>query len=221
MEYKSIEVYCFEGVHGAGKTTLINDLKKKGYNTLDEGFIKTPSELHPQSFVMEFEWIAAWFKRLRELASKTKSQLFITDRSPYSSIFYTRSGDGGLFLDLIKTLSLELEKTLNIHIHTVFLWTPLGVLWERINNRLVTEQNRKLFGEDDKEWLQKIYDKYMNFKWDYNVSPENHKLSDMLDIIEAVHYYIKFLEQGGTPLMLPSSTKKKRRRRKKKIKHRI
>ena len=39
MRCQTINIYCLEGLHGVGKTSICNALKEKGYTVVDEGFM--------------------------------------------------------------------------------------------------------------------------------------------------------------------------------------
>jgi hypothetical protein len=50
-----------QGVHGAGKTHLINEMEKTGIPVLHEGFIDMPSySIEPQSLTLETTWVTRW-----------------------------------------------------------------------------------------------------------------------------------------------------------------
>lgn len=88
-----------ESPHGGGKTGLIEEFEAKGFQVLDEGFLDMPvyHGLHPQSLTMETAWVNGWFQRLLKMVDKDgENQVIITDRSPFSAVFYTQGGLGYL-----------------------------------------------------------------------------------------------------------------------------
>jgi predicted ATPase len=86
-------VIALEGTHGCGKTELLNKFASRGYCVLDEGFLDMPSsDMHPQTMVMELAWVSNWMQRIVQLMSL--NSVVITDRSPFSAVFYTRNNLG-------------------------------------------------------------------------------------------------------------------------------
>ena len=80
--------------------------------------------LHPQSLVMETLWVTHWVQRLLEkqkaLKNATgKNTVFFADRSPYSAVFYAKTG-GQLLRPVIAAMIAELANN-NIHIFTVHI----------------------------------------------------------------------------------------------------
>ena len=179
-------ILCIEGCHGTGKTFICQMLKKEGYTVLDEGFIQKssiPFNMHPQSFSMEHRWFSNWFNRIMSKCSFKKTQVFVCDRSPYSSVFYTRGGKGYLFVSIIEEIMKELKEKCNIHIYTACLFVKKEELWKRIIVRLKKEPFRKNYGEDSKEWMNKVCSGYNQFEnWDLKIE-NNEKQTNHLKIL--------------------------------------
>ena len=95
-------------------------------------------------------------------ASSGKKNFLVVDRSPYSSVFYTR-GSGAMFRPIIDELVKEMRMRANVHIYTVCLLVERGALWKRITQRLQTEPLRRKFGEDSRKWMDKICQGYETF----------------------------------------------------------
>lgn len=160
---------ALEGVHGSGKTTILNHFKEAGFATLDEGFLDMPvvPSLHPQTLTMESNWVNCWFQRLLRKISESDDdqQVLITDRSPFSAVFYTRNGMGKLLEPLIRAQIEEL-KSLGIEIYTVYLKVDAEVLWGRIRSRLESEPERLALKEHRREWMEEVKSFYDGFAWD-------------------------------------------------------
>jgi len=188
---KKTIVLCIEGCHGTGKTSICDWFTKFGVEKLDEGFMKDyPLNIHPQSFVMEHQWISNWFSRIMSKVSYEKKNFYVIDRSPYTSVFYTKKGDGQIFKPLIDKLIEDVKERANIHIYTLCLIVEKDILWERITERLKIEPSRKKYGEDSKEWMEKIWEKYQDFEWDLTFpnskskSKFDNSLALMLDMLK-------------------------------------
>eukprot|EP00163_Fabomonas_tropica_P015069 TRINITY_DN2747_c0_g1_i2.p2 TRINITY_DN2747_c0_g1~~TRINITY_DN2747_c0_g1_i2.p2 ORF type:complete len:168 (+),score=35.10 TRINITY_DN2747_c0_g1_i2:187-690(+) len=122
-------VVCLEGVHGSGKTRICKEFARHGFKVLDEAFVDMEDlALHPQTLLMETQWLSHWFERLlrrnielKETANLTgdsRETIYIADRSPYSAEFYAKSG-GSLLGPVIKAQLKELSEEADIHVFTV------------------------------------------------------------------------------------------------------
>jgi len=157
---------------GCGKTEIVQEFANAGFATMDEAFMDMPSycSLHPQSVVMETNWICGWFQRiLKEASQGDANKVLIVDRSPLSAVFYTRNKQGRLLAPLIAAQVLEL-KEVGIDIFTVHVKCDTDTLWQRIQRRLQLEPERALYKEDSIEWLHEVQAFYNNFEgWDFTV----------------------------------------------------
>ena len=151
----------------------MEEFAKTGFETLDEAFLDMPSyaNLHPQSVLMETNWICAWFQRILQEASKTTGgrRVVIVDRSPLSAVFYTRNGQGKLLAPIIDAQIQEL-RNVGIEMFTVHVSCSVEVLWQRVVRRLSVEPERALYKEDSRAWLEEVKEFYDNFGgWDFTV----------------------------------------------------
>ena len=167
-------VLCLEGCHGSGKTELKSAFSRNGYHVLDESFLEMPAfGLHPQSLMMETLWTYNWFSRVVKLQydlnkDKTKRTIIISDRSPYSALFYCNNEKGSDILKLLINEQIkELEINSGIEILTAHINCKDDVLWSRIQDRLLLEPERKELNEDSIEWMYKVQSFYRNFNWDF------------------------------------------------------
>jgi len=180
-------VISLEGCHGCGKTELSRRFAEHGFVVLDEGFLDMPSfGIHPQSLLMETRWVCSWFERLLQRANEMKLKgishenvVYITDRSPYSAVFYCHFGV--LLAPVIGKQMEEVKMHADIHIYTVHVSVNEEVLWKRVQERLRHEPDRAFLNEDKREWLNKVLDFYSNFKWDVVVDNSEHDDSGKLD----------------------------------------
>lgn len=173
-----MKIICLEGPHGSGKTEIINILSRLGYNTLDEGFTSMPKySLQPQSFALEFLWVAKWMKRVLGEAEMMKlprwrdyytdNSVIFVDRSPFSILFYAPGGD--VMEQTINNLVSDLE-LVDVEIITVYINVDDDKLWERVQKRLMLEPERSAYKESDKNWLQSAVDFYKSREWSATVS---------------------------------------------------
>lgn len=192
-------VLTIEGCHGCGKSTLCQRFAELGgFEVLDEGFLDMPSySLHPQTLVMETMWVSMWMERLlrvqREHKEKYEAQgkvppqrVFVADRSPYSAVFY--AGQNGRLLDpLIRQSLVDLSEHADIHVVTINVNVAEECLWNRIQQRLEQEPERRKYNEHKREWMEKTNDWYKSRKWDLVVDNSSgsveETLSELLHIL--------------------------------------
>lgn len=153
----------------------MEEFTKAGFTTLDEAFLDMPSycSLHPQSLLMETNWICGWFQRILKEASRAGNNpdktLLVVDRSPLSAVFYTRNNNGLLLAPIIAAQIKELREV-NIEVFTVHVRCDTNVLWRRIQKRLTIEPDRAMYKEDSFEWLLEVKNFYDHFQgWDFTV----------------------------------------------------
>ncbi|EFA83406.1 hypothetical protein PPL_03552 [Heterostelium album PN500] len=184
-----ITVICLEGCHGSGKTELCKYLSKKGFNVMDEAFLDMPryTQIPPQSLTMETIWVSNWFNRILKINqniqnnnssnnnnnnSKLNNHIFIADRSPFSAILYAR-GKGHHLNPLISSQIEELRSYAQIDIKTVYLQVDDDKLWQRIEDRLKREPERKNYGEDKRAWMEDSVRFYNQSKWDLTINNDD------------------------------------------------
>ena len=108
-------------------------------------------------------------QRLVLLAEQDPNRVVITDRSPYSAVFYTRSGGGQLLVPIIQRCLSEL-KIHGVELYTVHVKVDANMLWERICDRLLVEPERALYKENSREWMDEVKGFYDNFPhWSFTV----------------------------------------------------
>ncbi|TMW65416.1 hypothetical protein Poli38472_008058 [Pythium oligandrum] len=190
MSNQKIIVVCLEGCHGCGKTSLCEEFEARGYRVLDEAFMDVPSyALHPQTLLMETSWVCSWFERVLRLASRVRldktmqnrPHVYIADRSPFSAVFYARTGR--LLEPVIRAQQEEVEQAKNVQFYTVNINVEPELLWERIQARLEREPERVRFNEHKRSWMEQTLDFYNNFKWDFQVQNGVCSVSTVVDNI--------------------------------------
>ena len=165
-------VICLEGCHGSGKTQLCRNLHQEGFDVLDEAFIDMPEyALHPQSLVMETEWVSRWFQRIlqchHQLKQSNDTTVYIADRSPYSACFYAKQN--GEYLRPLIAAQIEELKTVGIFIYSVVIEVDREILWSRIAERLEREPNRVQYNEGSRQWMETTCHFYESNAWDFSI----------------------------------------------------
>jgi hypothetical protein len=184
-------ILALEGSHGCGKTELCSVFANEGFDILDEGFLDLPcGDVHPQSLVMEMEWVSNWFQRVLECNSRDCNQILIADRSPLSAVFYTRDKKGLLLKPLIESMFIDLLE-LGIEVYTVYIRVEKEILWNRIQQRLLIEPERAMYKEDSKSWMEEVVSFYDNFHgWDFSIDNSTNAKSALVNVMNEVMYRV-------------------------------
>lgn len=166
-------VFCLEGVHATGKSSLISFLRTLEYHTtLLENF-ELIGNLEPTKLITECSWILGWFKRMAE--SLDTWNCIIIDRSPYSALMYCDPSIKSYLTKLIEDCFSELHAKYKFDMHVIMVCVPDDVIFERIKHRLESEPHRKQFDEDK---IQHTVDIIKNYK---------HRFCEVCTIDTVVH----------------------------------
>lgn len=186
-----LEVFCLEGCHGAGKSTIAAALKRQGYVVLDEGFMDMETHgLNPQSTTVSAAWVCRWFERVLRLNHPTETKLVFADRSPFSTCIYADNGD--TIIDPLFAQCLCEANALGVRLTVVHVQVEREVLWGRITERLTLEPARADYKENSSEWMDYVLGRYAAVlgKWDRKYvlqggRPEAGVMEELQRIIEA------------------------------------
>jgi len=142
-------------------------------------------------------------QRLLLLAEQDPHRVVITDRSPFSAVFYTQQGHGALLVPLIEACLKDMRAH-GVELYTVHVKVDAEVLWRRIQTRLVAEPERALcvrdwygFGltpalpraraikrykENSRAWMNEVKGFYDSFPlWSFTV--ENNEEQRLPDVV--------------------------------------
>lgn len=160
---QDIFVLILEGVHGIGKTTLLNQLRYAGLNVINEHFLNTFSNfiLPPtdekkvdHNCAVEFAWAGQQMINIVNMATNLRRKMYKRacldlPRKPYDDLIvvdrcyltgaayghFSESFDN--FLKVFQGAYIQIEETHNIHpIYTYLKCDDLMKVFEHINNRI-------------------------------------------------------------------------------------
>ena len=164
FEPKTLEFWAIEGVHGIGKTTIINEFKKNGYTVFNELFselLPTDEKLTDYDLLFaETKWQWKYFKRLDQycqdyFAGKIdppKYGIVIIDRSYLTSALYT---DNPSYADNLLGIGELLERKIcekyPIKYNILFLSRLINnEYYDILYKRIEKEEWRKNLNETDR-----------------------------------------------------------------------
>lgn len=175
-----IEIITLEGEHGIGKTTICNELRKQGYEVIDEGFMSNDDfsdyimsfngDCKCHTFALELEWVGRMFKRICMLCSKHRSgehrlkgNVIFTDRTYITPVIYgalTSLGELG-FLTICNDIAQTIEDEFNAVFKNVLIGRPdIDSIFDMIQKRIVKEPIRKELKENEYDFLIKVSCEY-------------------------------------------------------------
>ena len=156
------QIICIDGNIGAGKSTVLNEIKKKypvyvediaGWGFLDE-FYRDPSRW---SFILQTSILLRMRKQYEEMMNIPSSVVFV-ERAPASSLVFAEIARNNnhltekeykLLFELFDVLKWEPAQTF-------FLNTPVNVAFERVKQR-----GRECEVTVEKQYLQDLHNLYI------------------------------------------------------------
>ncbi len=153
-------VVMIEGIHGAGKTTIINRLRKKGAVVMDEAFIDRERHgIEPGTYLDRIGWLSEYFSRLAEHLNAGEKMIFI-DRSPWAGCVYS---PGENHKELVDRCIVDLKMQFpNMYIVVIMQHPPLKKVLKRLKLRLEREPGRAVFEEGDDRRTTMFYEVFFN-----------------------------------------------------------
>ena len=167
-------IISIAGVHGIGKTTIFNLLKKSlgdnnKFKFFPERYIKIPpfpfgSENKQIAFRSEIHFLQQLIRRNKNITNfdnRYNGRVIILDRTPicvliYSKSLYLKEKDYNLILDMYKSVKWKED-------YIVYLTAEPNTILKRIIQRGSIDKIRKEWNESDKEYLLKILSYYDQF----------------------------------------------------------
>ncbi len=169
-------VISIAGVHGVGKTTIFNLLRKKAddkkvngnfkFKFFPERYIKNPpfpfgSPDKQIAFRSELHFLQQFIKRDRNIKvydEKYNGRIIILDRTPLCILIYSKSlnlkeKDYALILDTYNSVNWTED-------YIIFLTAEPNTILKRIRERGSLEKVRKEWNEEQKEYLLNVLSYY-------------------------------------------------------------
>ncbi len=167
-------IISIAGVHGIGKTTIFNLLKKKlgdnhKFKFFPERYTKIPpfpfgSDNKQIAFRSEIHFLQQLIRRNKNITNfdnKYNGRVIFLDRTPicvlvYSKSLYLKEKDYNLILDMYKSVKWKEDCV-------IYLTAETDTILKRIIQRGSIDNIRKDWNEDDKKYLLEILSYYNQF----------------------------------------------------------
>ena len=167
-------IISIAGVHGIGKSTIFNLLKKSlgdnnKFKFFPERYIKIPpfpfgSENKQIAFRSEIHFLQQLIRRNKNITNfdnRYNGRVIILDRTPLCVLIYSKSlhlkeKDYNLILDMYKSVKWKED-------YILYLTAEPNTVLKRIIQRGSIDKIRKEWNESDKEYLLKILSYYNQF----------------------------------------------------------
>jgi len=167
-------IISIAGVHGIGKTTIFNLLKKKlgdnnKFKFFPERYIKIPpfpfgSNNKQIAFRSEIHFLQQLIRRNKNITNfdnKYNGRVIFLDRTPicvlvYSKSLYLKEKDYNLIHDMYKSVKWKEDCI-------IYLTAETNTILNRIIQRGSIDNTRKDWNEDDKKYLLEILSYYNQF----------------------------------------------------------
>ena len=172
-------IFSIAGVHGIGKTTIFNLLKKKlgdnnKFKFFPERYIKIPpfpfgSENKQIAFRSEIHFLQQLIRRNKNLTNfdnNYNGRVIFLDRTPicvlvYSKSLYLKEKDFNLIRDMYNSVKWKED-------YVIYLTAKPDTVLKRIIQRGSIDKTRKDWNEDDKKYLLEIISYYNQYLFPKN-----------------------------------------------------
>jgi len=167
-------VISLAGVHGVGKTTVFNLLKKtlkenNKFKFFPERYVKKPpfpfgSSDKQIGFRSEIHFLQQLIKRNQNIVNfdnKYNGRIIVLDRTPLCVLIYSKSlnlkeKDFSLILDTYNSIKWKED-------YVIYLTAEADTILKRITQRGSLDKMRREWNEDDKNYLLTIVSYYKQF----------------------------------------------------------
>ena len=184
-----LKVVFLEGTHGVGKSTIVEELKARGYTIVPEGFDLGDAagemeewvapEEQGHNFACELEWVGRMYKKLYQICAgfnmgriEVKDNIVFVDRSFITAMIYGKLTDKlGIqaYVHLVEMMKNQLYKQgMDCMIIYLSRKDQIDVQYKKILERLGDEPAREACNERSYDWLIECYRRYELAAKDFN-----------------------------------------------------
>lgn len=158
------KIFCIDGNIGSGKSTILDELKNRGYKVFKENleewmpFLKLFYE-DPKRwmFTLQVEITVSMKHQYDEMCADVSEPFIFVERSPLSSLLFVKNGvrNGYLTLEEINTFASIFNQNFWNPDRVFYVDTPVDVCFQRKQKR-----DRQCEKDIETTYLQQINDEY-------------------------------------------------------------
>ncbi|MGL5962376.1 MAG: deoxynucleoside kinase [Cetobacterium sp.] len=187
----TVKIFCIDGNIGSGKTTILNELKNRGYCVYEEELSEW-GELLNRFYSDQKRWMCtlqvailhSMQQQYKNLTQDNQKKIVFIERSPQSSMIFVKNGVKQGFID-------NEEANVIKNIYNDLYWKPDKVFYLDTDVNLCYDR-MKLRGREceknvTKDYLQFINDEYSHLYNDQNAFIlQNNKNTSLQVLIDQI-----------------------------------
>lgn len=192
----TVKIFCIDGNIGAGKTTILNELKNRGYCVYEEELSEW-GELLNRFYSDQKRWMCtlqvailhSMQQQYKNLLQTQDQKIVFIERSPQSSMIFVKNGVKQGFID-------NEEATVIKNIYNDLYWKPDKVFYLDTDVDLCYDRmklrSRECEKNVTKDYLQFINDEYSQLYNDQNAFIlQNNKNTSLQVLIDQILKYTR------------------------------
>ena len=184
-------VISIVGMIGTGKTSVINELSRRGYPVLQEEYMSSKIRFDNRLSISKWSWVGNWFNNLYDFFTENPHSHFVfTDRNALEAGIWTPTCYS--FMSPLERSFSEMGE-MGFKFVNICLFCNNEILNERIQSRLILEPYRKDYNEANDVFINTLNNSYESNKdlWDYKIDTSEKSVNRVCDaIIDYINYIL-------------------------------
>lgn len=165
-DIKNPKIFCIDGNIGSGKSTILDELKNRGYTVFKENLEEWMSVLtlfyqKPKRwmFTLQVKIATSMKKQYDEISYHISDPYVFVERSPLSTLLFIKNGirNGYLTFEEIETFTEIFNQNFWVPDNIFYVDTPVDICFQRKQKR-----DRTCEKSIEKNYLQQLNDEYKN-----------------------------------------------------------
>lgn len=158
------KIFCIDGNIGSGKSTILDELKNRGYKVFKENLEEWMPVLNlfyedPKRwmFTLQVKITVSMKQQYDEMCAYVSEPFIFVERSPLSSLLFVKNGvrNGYLTLEEINTFASIFNQNFWNPDRVFYVYTPVDVCFQRKQKR-----DRQCEKDIETTYLQQLNDEY-------------------------------------------------------------
>jgi deoxyadenosine/deoxycytidine kinase len=158
------KIFCIDGNIGSGKSTILDELKNRGYKVFKENLKEWMPVLNlfyedPKRwmFTLQVKITVSMKQQYDEMCAYVSEPFIFVERSPFSSLLFVKNGvrNGYMTLEEINTFASIFNQNFWNPDRVFYVYTPVDVCFQRKQKR-----DRQCEKDIETTYLQQLNDEY-------------------------------------------------------------